>query len=417
MKYLYLDNFRGFKDTLIPLTDVNFLVGENSTGKTSVMSLFNILNSQEFRFSGYLRNSLSQIEMGNFEDLSNDKKFTIGYISEGNAFFISYINYKNHLFVIQFTGLSAEGNGSHIYFRKENESYVKLPLSKKILETNDITTKIDEIITIHREELINELKGADNPPSPSSLPMLFHWGFEGYSHSLDSIKKDIKWIAPIRAEFKRIYENLQYGYSPDGSHIPALLNEILSDKEHKLSIELIKMLKNFGEESGLFKEIKPAKFNKEDKKSPFELNVILNKEPLKISNVGYGVSQVLPIIVESFIQENDTTFCIQQPEVHLHPKAQAALGGFFYDVAELDNKQFLIETHSDFLIDRFRLRMKEAKEKKVTAQVLYFERTAEGNKCTPIEIMEDGKYTEKNPETLESFRQFFMDELDRILEI
>ncbi len=45
---LYIDNFRGFDDTYIPLKEVNFFVGENSTGKTSILSLINLLYDYSF---------------------------------------------------------------------------------------------------------------------------------------------------------------------------------------------------------------------------------------------------------------------------------------------------------------------------------------------------------------------------------
>jgi predicted ATP-dependent endonuclease of OLD family len=49
MKYfLFVDNFRGFQDTCIPITDVNFLVGENSTGKTSMLSLIKLFSGPDF---------------------------------------------------------------------------------------------------------------------------------------------------------------------------------------------------------------------------------------------------------------------------------------------------------------------------------------------------------------------------------
>ena len=46
--YIFVDNFRGFRDTCIPITDVNFLVGENSTGKTSILGLLKLLAGPRF---------------------------------------------------------------------------------------------------------------------------------------------------------------------------------------------------------------------------------------------------------------------------------------------------------------------------------------------------------------------------------
>ncbi len=50
--YIFVDNFRGFSDTCIPVTDVNFLVGENSTGKSSVLGLIKLLSGPTFLMGG-----------------------------------------------------------------------------------------------------------------------------------------------------------------------------------------------------------------------------------------------------------------------------------------------------------------------------------------------------------------------------
>ena len=51
MRYIYMNNFRGFSDTLIPLSQISFLVGENSTGKSSFLKLLYLLASPNFWFS------------------------------------------------------------------------------------------------------------------------------------------------------------------------------------------------------------------------------------------------------------------------------------------------------------------------------------------------------------------------------
>src|SRR5881396_1662040 len=72
-------------------------------------------------------------------------------------------------------------------------------------------------------------------------------------------------------------------------------------------------------------------------------------------DVGYGVSQALPILVDTLQRPAaDEVFLLQQPEVHLHPRAQAELGSFFVSQAG-KKRRFVIETHSDYLVDRVRM--------------------------------------------------------------
>ena len=74
-----------------------------------------------------------------------------------------------------------------------------------------------------------------------------------------------------------------------------------------------------------------------------------------LTHVGVGVSQVLPILVMSLLADEDTTLIFEQPELHLHPRVQTLLGDFFLSMALL-GKQCIVETHSEYLINRLRFR-------------------------------------------------------------
>jgi len=70
-----------------------------------------------------------------------------------------------------------------------------------------------------------------------------------------------------------------------------------------------------------------------------------------IADVGYGCSQILPILVAGYNLNPGQILIVEEPEIHLHPKAQAELGSFFYDLAE-KQIQTIIETHSEHLLLR-----------------------------------------------------------------
>ena len=72
-----------------------------------------------------------------------------------------------------------------------------------------------------------------------------------------------------------------------------------------------------------------------------------------LTHVGVGVSQVLPILVLSLISDSGFTLIFEQPELHLHPKVQTRLADFFVSLAML-KKQCIVETHSEYLINRLR---------------------------------------------------------------
>ena len=106
-------------------------------------------------------------------------------------------------------------------------------------------------------------------------------------------------------------------------------------------------------------------------------------------------------------------FAIQQPEIHLHPRAQASLGELMHFMVQERQHHYLVETHSEYLIDRFRLRLKDERGPS-GCQIIFFERTEEGNRTYPMQINEKGQYPEKQPK---NFRDFFIREEMRLLEI
>ena len=77
-----------------------------------------------------------------------------------------------------------------------------------------------------------------------------------------------------------------------------------------------------------------------------------------LSSVGFGISQILPIIVEGILCERGTTLILEQPEIHLHPRIQSLLFDFFRGLILCD-KKVIVETHSDHLISKMQLRIAE----------------------------------------------------------
>ncbi len=79
---------------------------------------------------------------------------------------------------------------------------------------------------------------------------------------------------------------------------------------------------------------------------------------IAVLDVGFGISQVLPVLVQSILSKDVALVVVEQPELHLHPSAQAKLADLFIELA-VQGKCFLIETHSEHLMLRFRRRIAE----------------------------------------------------------
>ncbi len=87
-----------------------------------------------------------------------------------------------------------------------------------------------------------------------------------------------------------------------------------------------------------------------------------------IKHVGYGISQILPIIVQGLLMPNDGILIVEQPEIHLHPKVQSSLYDFLYSLT-LQGKRVIVETHSSHFITRMRRRIAEDQTNQMDDQI------------------------------------------------
>ena len=113
------------------------------------------------------------------------------------------------------------------------------------------------------------------------------------------------------------------------------------------------------------------------------------KIEVSLTDIGFGASQLLPIIVEGIYANEGSLLLIEQPEIHLHPKLQTALMDFFIDIAK-EGKQAIVETHSEHLILRLQRRIAEGKLSHTDVAVYYFESSENGSKITEVEIDKNG---------------------------
>jgi predicted ATPase len=102
---------------------------------------------------------------------------------------------------------------------------------------------------------------------------------------------------------------------------------------------------------------------------------------------------------------------MQQPEVHLHPRAQAELGTFLTRLVSEKRHRFVVETHSDHLVDRIRLEIKNGSLGAEAVAILFFERVGSHTRIHDITVDTKGNVTGQ-PDT---YRRFFLEEELRIV--
>lgn len=124
------------------------------------------------------------------------------------------------------------------------------------------------------------------------------------------------------------------------------------------------------------------------------INLYLNANkfdntPIDISQVGFGISQMFPIVLEGLRMETGGTLLLEQPEIHLHPNLQMQMADYFIALA-LSGKNVMAETHSDHVINRLVRRIVEDETHNLKDLIgIYFVKPSEnGAVCEPIEIDE-----------------------------
>jgi len=209
----------------------------------------------------------------------------------------------------------------------------------------------------------------------------------------------------------RTYDPIKEIVDPEGGHVPMVLAGIRS-RDKKSWQALRKALDDFGKASGLFSKVEVRRLGKSES-DPFQLQVLIDGSTVNLVDVGYGVSQILPILVDCIRGDQKGTFLLQQPEVHLHPKAQAELGSFLGFLAREHGKRFLVETHSDYLVDRIRMDIRDRRNglRPEDVSLLYFERQAGNVQIHQLVLDEFGNIKNAPP----GYRSFFLEEERRFL--
>ncbi len=141
------------------------------------------------------------------------------------------------------------------------------------------------------------------------------------------------------------------------------------------------------------------------------LEDVRHDPPVLVSSraVGYGIGQLLPIIVQSLLAR-DALIIIEQPEVHLHPRLQAATGDLLIDTVVSGRAQILAETHSEHLVLRLLRRVREGVLPAADLSILYVDLAEDGTAFVRrLEVDDDGDLVDGWPGS------FFDERLDEVL--
>jgi predicted ATPase len=160
-------------------------------------------------------------------------------------------------------------------------------------------------------------------------------------------------------------------------------------------------------------EIKISKFKDEETSElsdVFAIRLIdkYTKVNVSLLDVGFGISQILPVIIQSVSSENKT-IVIEQPEIHIHPRLQAQLGSLLAESVKSFGNRFIIETHSEHLLLRLKKLIRKGELTHEDIAVVYVDRGDSGSQCLELRLDSDGDFIDEWPNGFfdESFNEIF----------
>jgi hypothetical protein len=442
------ENFRGFKKCgPIQIRPITLLVGENSSGKTSFQAALRYLLTLS-AFSSPESAGFNQppFFLGGFEDIAysrlgrtaiSTRDFSISIqrptppMNRQHSFVRGELPPEYEIF-LQFSEWLGQPALKMVRFAAASKSFsidlVKMTLTLNNEEQPDRFYRYDFVSDVHPQ-----LEQARKIPQTAVylfsilLPLTFEKDFQrnnrilinsnAEAETLSSFfdifatsyqvffspigsERQVSALSPMRTEPKRVYEVLDTRVSPTGTHVPMRLAQQKIENADAWASQRAYFAK-FGKDAGLFSNIDIRRLGS-TQNDPFQIMVSVGGKKRNIMDVGYGVSQVLPLLYE-MAEKRPKLLLIQQPEVHLHPRAQAELGSLIVEAYTTQNHTFVIETHSDFIVDRIRNHIRLGEIKLSDVSLLYFHRHKSEIAVSEITLDDHGNVIDPPSE----YRDFF----------
>lgn len=380
-KKLEIGNFKRFEHAQINLAKINIIVGPNNSGKSSIISAFRLLNQTLESYDDQVQLLLNGPfgDFGTYKDIiyKNHRGKPLELSFEIDILNIFNDNYEVARFDLVFK-----------YSQEEREIYtqnVKISIDGRLLIEAKYSLESKKFI-------IEKIGGKIIPSSLKSIlskefrvrhffpvPISSRLGYfdkskknvyqdfaEEFNASEDAyclralirlwngLTREISktdCLGPLRTAPSRTYlftgeRSKRIGIS--GENLTSIL---ATNQKRKTRAEstINEKINEWLCKSEMAKDAKLVPLS--DRHFEIRIKNFFTGESQNIADVGYGHSQVIPFLAGGYALSSGGTYFSEQPELHLHPKAQAELGSFIFDMYQ-SKVQTLIETHSEHLILR-----------------------------------------------------------------
>lgn len=411
-------NFRSVEDSgLLRLADLNIIVGPNNSGKSSclIYPLLMMKQTMEDPEPGQaLITSGSHIDLGSYLNLihrhqpdahlairfavkksllpqevlrinfaeDSGRRITPPPVCSFSATF-HFDRDKNQIVIREFRSLTEKGRTAFAG-TCENAQW----------RTEGLPADMQEHVQPDLRHFLPVPAPSGKPPKNDKLrrQVLHLWEawFVWISH-LAALIGDIRYVTPIREAIPRhalIGTMPSSELGPKGANLMRIMAEDRAGKGH-----LLKRLDEWL--SNRFKLTGPVSLDFVD-----EARTIVsltakargnNNVSINLADMGIGVSQLVPVIVQTVLLPPQGCLLVEQPEIHLHPGAQADLADLFIDALG-EGRQFIIETHSEHLVLRVRRRIAEGKLDASRVRIFFVQLRAGKTHVRQLRLDEHGHF-------------------------
>ena len=343
IEQLTLENFKCFKsEKTFDFSRLTILTGANSSGKSSVIHAI-LMALQSEGFPNSLSPNGSFIKLGDYKEIAN----------QHNSNKIIQLGFK---------------------FRKQ--------LYKTYWNQDEIS-QLPKFIKIEVVDIDNGLKDLKQV---------------SLKNEINKFLKVTNYVSAFRkAPQRTYYEQNQQNYKV-GTEGEEYIDQIVEwdKRSNGKKKELIKTMIDLD----LIEDIKINRLGG----GRFELLVkpINSNQLSALSDVGSSVSAFMPIIVADLQLPDDSTLFLAEPEIHLHPSIQSKFGGYIVDKINHTEKNYVIETHSEYFLNKIRLAIVKGELKKEDVKVYFLENTGEDTNVYDIDFRKNGGIRNAPPSFFET---------------
>ncbi len=368
IKSIEIKNFKSIKSKYFPLRNLNVLMGLNGQGKSSfIQALLLFRQSSESLKKGVLQLNGSLVNIGT----TRDALYQYSKKNEGLSFGITFDDQETVWMNFDYV------SGSDVFNRRKD----LFNLNEFPVLTQSLFADCFQFLSAHRVK-------------PQSIHQ------KSYTHV--NTKSNIGPLGEYTVDYLETrggeevaFENLIHKNTASSKNNRG---ETIFDKR------LINQVNLWMHEISPKINIKTTSVSSDLVKLEyeFEQETFGKTNAFKPENVGYGISNVLPVVVALLKARPGDLIIIENPESHIHPRGQAVLGRMISLLAQND-VQLIIETHSDHVINGIRIGVKENNPLRNRVILFYFEKVFSANeqysRILNIEIDQQGELSEY-PENL-----------------